>query len=797
MHAHACAVWLKMRRELTRSKMDFAVRFVTLGLCLVAVTRSVMLSLCVARTYTNDDNTRHILTGSPGFEEIEPIHPTCDFGSGVAVGAPCVVPEFLYFGIWRKRMSFVQTLDPFVTLVLLTYDSPKRLEVALTSLAGQQSDKAYELIIVDNGCFPGTQAVVEKHASGAFYLPLCDNPGYSRGNNRAVQFASKSASWLLFLNDDVIFHHGFVQSMIEMVDIHPDAGAVGCKVLSEDGKKLNEAGSIIWQDGSCYPYGRNAADPYSPQYSFARPVDYVSGLCLMMPKKDFQEYGGFQSETYNAYYEDTDIAMHITHDLKRKIWLQPNAVLQHYEHGTFKESSLKRMQEGRIIFQNKWSQALLTHNKPKIINRSLLIARDSRRNTPNVLYVDDLLPRLNYGSGYGRAFDNLLMISELDYKVTALGVNEGAYEGTFIDDESKHVLQTHGVEVILPSQRVLKEEGKKRKCKFLKRFLNMRQGFYSTIIVSRPTTMVTCMGVLHKHCFNKECSLIYDAEALWFRRDEKLLSIQNKNLMLSQPTIDSIPHIRRKINAKRQEELALLHQANVTITVSAAEKSYIESLKGFGSPIYVVGHTMEIQAAPTSRDYSQRKGLLFLGGFNGGMYYNGDAILWFLQALFPLLQEKTPNPIPLTIAGREIPDYLKKWLKHYKYKNLVTLIDSPEDMAPIFQRSRMVIIPHQYGAGIQYKASEAMGNGLPMVVSSLTAEGFGFTKNASDAPFGIADDPNNFSECLLSTYLNETKWMTIRDKGFHFIDATHKYEHLKQIWKNILTGTSISVSIPV
>ena len=78
----------------------------------------------------------------------------------------------------------------------------------------------------------------------------------------------------------------------------------------------------------------------------------------MIQRSVFDDYGSFKHDNYKAYYEDTDLQMHIQHDLGNEVWFQPDAVALDVEHASFGISSTGLMQESSKVFFSKWHKAL-------------------------------------------------------------------------------------------------------------------------------------------------------------------------------------------------------------------------------------------------------------------------------------------------------------------------------------------------------------------------------------------------------------------------------------------------------
>jgi len=126
-----------------------------------------------------------------------------------------------------------------------------------------------------------------------------------------------------------------------------------------------------------------------------------------------------------------------------------------------------------------------------------------------VLYVDQLVPRQNFGGGFSRAYDNLVAMSSLDYHVTVTGVREGL-DGPLLSDVDKEKLEQNGLELLLPIDVDIPNPN----CKSVRELLESRPQFYSVIIISRPPVFEECKQVIRGHCHDLNCSIIYDAEAL-------------------------------------------------------------------------------------------------------------------------------------------------------------------------------------------------------------------------------------------------------------------------------------------
>ena len=109
-----------------------------------------------------------------------------------------------------------------------------------------------------------------------------------KGQSRRV------GKYICFLNNDALLQPHALSSALASFGEDQRVGVVGGKILLANGD-LQEAGSMIWSDGSALGYGRGD-DPNLSQYEFRRPVDYCSGAFLVTRRSLFIQLGGFNRD---------------------------------------------------------------------------------------------------------------------------------------------------------------------------------------------------------------------------------------------------------------------------------------------------------------------------------------------------------------------------------------------------------------------------------------------------------------------------------------------------------------------
>jgi GT2 family glycosyltransferase len=265
---------------------------------------------------------------------------------------------------WLRDPDVVPTL---VSIVMPTYNGRALLDRCLRSLLETIPHAApVEIVISDDGSSDGTAALAESW-SGRFnlkYVRADRNQGFVDTCNRGADAASGDT--LVFLNNDTLGLPGWLSPLVRTLRDHGDVGVVGGKLVHGDGR-LQEAGGVIFSNGSGANFGRGAADPDAPLYGFVRDVHYVSGALLATRTELFRSLGGFDALFRPGYYEDTDYCFRVRRAGARVLY-QPESAIVHLEGrtaGSGGDTGMKRHQAvNRERFRERWADVLRNHPTP-------------------------------------------------------------------------------------------------------------------------------------------------------------------------------------------------------------------------------------------------------------------------------------------------------------------------------------------------------------------------------------------------------------------------------------------------
>ena len=219
-----------------------------------------------------------------------------------------------------------------------------------------------------------------------------------------------------------------------------------------------------------------------------------------------------------------------------------------------------------------------------------------------------------------------------------------------------------------------------------------------------------------------------------------------------------------------------MKKADLIITVSENEKNIIFKTSGMKN-IIVIGHPIAVQE--NIENFCNRRDILFVGGFLATDGPNDDAILCFLERIWPKLQKILS--CKLYIVGINPPDSIKKFSSKF-----VIVTGYVPNLQEYYDKCRVFIVPHRYAAGIPWKLQEAMSYGIPSVVSELIASQLNI-KDGKEAL--VAKDSEEFVEKIKLLYEDERLWFEIQQSAVNYMMTECKPEIVKKTLGNMLEDT--------
>ena len=643
----------------------------------------------------------------------------------------------------EAKLNFPKQELPIVSIILVLYNRAELTFQCLRSLAEVtiNSDYVCEIILVDNASSDRTSLLLGK-VEGLKIIRNADNLNFLLAVNQASQVAQ--GEYLLLLNNDAQVLPGTIESAIATISSANDIGAVGGKIILLDGT-LQEAGSLVWQDGSCLGYGREDY-PLAPMYMFQRDVDYCSGAFLLTSRQLFLENGGFDRDYKPAYYEETDYCLRLWQQGKRVVY-DPNAVILHFEFASSRstEAAIALQHSHQQIFVQKHQEQLKYHLVPDAEN--VLLARSARRDAPRVLFIDDRVPHSFLGSGFPRSRDILQSLVTLNCLVTFYPLNFPEEDWQAVYQDIPRVVE------------VMVDYGIKR----LTEFFQERAEFYDTIVVSRPHNMQALEPIITRHPeWFSNAKIVYDAEAVYALRE-----VQQRRLLGNKVSAE-------EIDLLIQQELELAKVADSIIAVSEHEKEHFLDF-GFKS-VFTLGHTVPIN--PTKNSFEERKDILFVGAIHEDNAPNADSVFWFVKEILPRIQEKLQFKVRFIIAG---------FNKSQKVFNLqsesVQVLGKVENLTELYERARIFVAPTRFAAGIPFKVHHASAHGLPMVTTPLIASQVGWQ---DEVELLIGNDASTFADRCVRLYSKPEVWQRLRESALTRVASDCCGEAFRNQMKNIL-----------
>jgi GT2 family glycosyltransferase/glycosyltransferase involved in cell wall biosynthesis len=644
---------------------------------------------------------------------------------------------------WSALGSIREGLEraPEVSIIIPVFNQLSYTLKCIKSILDLPTDNHYEIIVVDD-CSNDETRYVLSELKAIRYLRRRVNEGFIHCCNMGA--AQAQGRYLLFLNNDTVALPGWLDELVATFSSFEDVGLVGAKLLYPDGT-LQEAGCIVWSDGSIWNFGR-CDTPLKPEYNYAREVDYCSGACVMIPRELYEELGGFDVTYTPAYYEDTDLALKVR-ELGKKVIYQPLSMLIHFEGascGTDVTAGVKSYQtKNAKRFYDRWRGALSSHGEPGCrpeIEKDRGIKR-------RALFVDRWVPTPDRDSGSITAVQFIRTLQMLGFKVTFI-----PWDLLQLPSYSRG-LQRQGVEcVYYPYVRNVKA------------YLKQCGDLFDLVVVCRHYIAAEYLEAIRSYC--PKSKVVFHTVDLHYLREER----EEEHCGSSGAA--------RNVEETKRSEFGAIANSDCAVVVSYEEKQILER-EGMAGRVVVFPYMYE--CVGTRVPFDRREGLIFLGSYQHPP--NRNAVEWFHSEIFPLVKENIPG-LNFYVVGSGLTPEMRRLAS-----DDVILSGYVKDLQPMLDSRRIMVAPLRYGAGIKGKLVIGLSHGLPCVVSPIAAEGMGLIDGLEVL---IADTPESFRNAIVRLYNDRDLWLRLSTNGMAFVKEHYSIQAGLGYTKEILRMVGLS-----
>ncbi len=255
-------------------------------------------------------------------------------------------------------MPVVDEGNEVVSAIVVNRDTKDMLAGCLESLRGQDYTGGLKVWVVDNNSRDGSREMTLHDFNEVNLIQNLKNVGYARACNQGIR--SSGGEYVLVLNSDTELSADTVSTVVDFFEGHPEAGAVGVRLLNADGSlqmscrefpNMREAvahgfiGLFRPDNPTTRKYRKTDWD-----HGEVSQVDWVSGAFLAFRRKSLEEVGGFD-EKYFMYVEDVDLCRRLWDSGWKVYYLSGGEVVHHVAQSSSLRSNRMIIAHHRSMFR--------------------------------------------------------------------------------------------------------------------------------------------------------------------------------------------------------------------------------------------------------------------------------------------------------------------------------------------------------------------------------------------------------------------------------------------------------------
>ncbi len=381
------------------------------------------------------------------------------------------------------------------------------------------------------------------------------------------------------------------------------------------------------------------------------------------------------------------------------------------------------MNADAALFAHRWSAAAEAQLPPFATRAQLL----NPQQQPSVLVINDTLPEYDQDSASLRLYTLLKLWVGLGYHLSFVADNADT------EPRYRRALEDLGVEVFCGNFQVQQAMAWRQFAIALICRVEVGHRYIPFVRLLSPNTQIW-----------------YDTVDIHYLREQR------------QAEIEANPTLAQQALLTKRKELHNCRMADEVLTVTEADGQHLQQELPWRS--FQVLSNIHTRPTLPPVPLAQRDGLVFVGNYHHAP--NEDAVYFFVKHVLPLIVQRLPD-VPFYIIGSHLSEKMREWAQ--KTPN-VQAIGWVEDLEPALAQRRLFVSYLRYGAGMKGKLGQAMALGLPVVSTSIGAEGMDLEDGATAL---IADEPAAFADAVCRLYADADLWQKLATQGQALIEERY------------------------
>lgn len=251
-----------------------------------------------------------------------------------------------------------------LSVIIVNYNVKHFLEQCLTSVYSAMKGVNGEVIVVDNNSADGSNSMIIEKFKDVKLIRNGHNPGFSVANNQGIKISN--GKYILLLNPDTVVSEETFSKCFEFMEEHPDAGAVGVKMIDGKGRYLPESKRSLPTPITAFykMFGLSSLFPGSKRFNRyylghlendkIHKIEVLTGA-FMFIRREAIDAAGLFDESFFMYGEDIDLSYRIQ-KTGFNIYYLPKPSIIHFKGESTRKSEINyviNFYKSMIIFVKK------------------------------------------------------------------------------------------------------------------------------------------------------------------------------------------------------------------------------------------------------------------------------------------------------------------------------------------------------------------------------------------------------------------------------------------------------------